>query len=92
MKIKKIVLSNPEDRSRSAELLEYIHGPITDLLCYNKDGGGDASGSIPVEGINIFRDTYLGYERIRLLEREQDYLDHIQRRCEPCCPDQNAPH
>ena len=67
-----------------------MYRPLTDLYCLNKDGGGDKSGTIPVEGMNFFRDTFLGYKRIRLADREQDYLDHIQRRCESRGVDQNA--
>lgn len=79
--VNKVVLSSVEDVNRPPEVGDFLHGPLTDMMCQNKDGNGDATGSWPTEVLSIFRDTFLGYERRRLAEREGDYLEHLQARC-----------
>ncbi|KAL8280384.1 hypothetical protein RQP46_007301 [Phenoliferia psychrophenolica] len=80
MQVTKLVMSSPGPLQRNLEVSAYLKGDFLDQFVRNKDGAGDKSGDLPEVLLTACLNTYLGKDRFRLHEREQDFLEHLQCR------------
>ncbi|KAM0745625.1 hypothetical protein T439DRAFT_176602 [Meredithblackwellia eburnea MCA 4105] len=80
-KVQAMLLSTPGNLEELPEVKQMMLKDFMDGFESNKNGKGDGTGEVPMPIVHVVQDALLGVRRIRLPEREQNYLNYFQTRC-----------